>query len=310
MPSTLSVVVPNYNHAAYLPRALDAVLSQSFAPQEVLVIDDGSTDDSLDVIASYVRRDSRVRMIRNSANRGVIWTFNRGMQLAQGDYVYGAGADDQVLPEFFSRAMRLAAENPQAGLVCGFPSHVVVDERGRETFHVERMDWSDRPCFLSPRDLAARFLAGNADGTVSRVYSPSAICKRSSLLAAGGYLTELRWISDWFVNHVIALREGIGFIPDTLALFYKRPGGYSQPARDDDSGRGTGCPEVNHYLLQLLRSPAYRDVLTPFLASGLVTPSPVVRRYMQAELEEAQQYVAGLAGALSRSEDRGVKTVS
>lgn len=294
MSPTLSVIVPNYNHAAYLPRALDALLSQSFSPTEALVIDDGSTDDSLAVIERYAQRDPRVRPVRNEANRGVIWSFNRGMKLAHGEYVYGGGADDHVLPEFFSRGMRLLAEHPQAGLVCGFPSHVVVDEAGGETFFRERLDWSDRPCFLSPDQLVAAFLAGNADGTVSRIYSPATICKRSSLLAAGGYLPELRWICDWFVNHVIAFREGICFIPDTLALFYKRPGGYSQPARSDDSGRGTGCPEVNHYLLQLLRTPTYRDVLRPFLASGLVTPSTVVERYMQAELEDARQYARSL----------------
>lgn len=294
MSPTLSVILPNYNHAAYLPRALDAVLAQSFQPHEIVVIDDGSNDDSLAVIETYLRRDRRIRLVQNHANRGVIWSFNRGMQLAQGDYVYGAGADDQVLPEFFARGMELLTLHPTAGLVCGFPSHVVVDESGRETFEREPLDWSDRPCSLSPRELVARFLAGNAQGTVSRIYSPSTICRRSSLLSVGGYLPELRWIADWFVNHVIAFREGICFIPDTLALFYKRPGAYSQPARDDDTGSGTGCPEMNHYLLQLLRSPAYRDVLTPFLASGLVTPSPVVLRHMQTELAEARQYARSL----------------
>lgn len=301
MSPTLSVIVPNYNHAAHLPRALEAVLGQSHSPCEVLVIDDGSTDHSRDVIAEYARRDRRVRMLANESNRGVIWTFNRGVNLAQGDYVYGAGADDQVLSEFFARSMELLTAHPQAGLCCGFPSHVVVDAAGRETFYPERVDWSPAPVYLSPRDLVRRFRVGNASGAVSRIYSPSAIFRRESFLAAGGYLPELRWLCDWFVNHTIAFREGICFIPDTLCLFYKRPGGYSQPARDDGSGRGTGCPEMNHYLLQLLRGPVFGDVLPSFLASGLVSPSPVMLRHMQAELAEAERFGHSLDAACERA---------
>ncbi|HZV78570.1 MAG TPA: glycosyltransferase family A protein, partial [Candidatus Binatus sp.] len=66
----LSVILPNYNHGALLPRSLGALIQQSLPPHEILVIDDGSTDNSVAVIEAYGRRSDRIRLIRHMANRG------------------------------------------------------------------------------------------------------------------------------------------------------------------------------------------------------------------------------------------------
>jgi hypothetical protein len=90
---TLSVVISNYNHARYLPVALQAVLSQSCRPMEVIVIDDCSTDNSVEVIEEFVRRDPIIRLYRNEQNQGVIFSTNRGLGLATLDrldrHLYG-----------------------------------------------------------------------------------------------------------------------------------------------------------------------------------------------------------------------------
>ena len=78
---TLSVVVTNYNHARYLPTALRCILGQSVQPLEVLVIDDGSTDNSIVVIEEIARREPLVNLLPNERNRGVAYTFNRGLAL-------------------------------------------------------------------------------------------------------------------------------------------------------------------------------------------------------------------------------------
>lgn len=74
----LSVVVPNYNHAQYLPEALNAILNQSCRPMEVIVIDDCSTDNSVEVIEAFIRMDPIIRLYRNERNRGVNFSMNRG----------------------------------------------------------------------------------------------------------------------------------------------------------------------------------------------------------------------------------------
>lgn len=92
----LSVVIPNFNHAQYLPRCLEAILAQSVQPQKFLVIDDASTDDSIQVIESYAHRFPHLRLVRNERNQGVTPTINRELQVAMDDFVcFGA---DGLLP--------------------------------------------------------------------------------------------------------------------------------------------------------------------------------------------------------------------
>ena len=75
----LSVVLPNYNHAQYLPRALDALLTQERPPDEIIVIDDCSIDGSRDIVARYAAKNPSIRLLLNDANVGVIPTLSRGL---------------------------------------------------------------------------------------------------------------------------------------------------------------------------------------------------------------------------------------
>src|SRR5262249_38383972 len=112
----LSVVLPNYNHAEYLPRALDALLSQAQPPDEIIVVDDCSTDGSRDIVAGYAVRHRSIRLIHNEKNVGVIPTLSRGLGEARGQFVYFGAADDFVLPGFFAAAISTLQSHPQAGL--------------------------------------------------------------------------------------------------------------------------------------------------------------------------------------------------
>ena len=90
MAPTLSVVLPNYNHAKFIGRALAALLGQERAADEIIVIDDGSTDDSVAVIERIAATAPAIRLLRNPNNVGVIPTLQRGLEAARGKYVYFA----------------------------------------------------------------------------------------------------------------------------------------------------------------------------------------------------------------------------
>src|SRR5882762_4010768 len=113
---SLSVVVLNYNHAEYLPRSLGAILGQSVQPLEILVMDDASTDNSIEVIENLGRQHPHIRLHRNERNLGVVPNINRGIDLAMGDYVLSAAADDELVPGFFEKSLRVLAQHPQAAL--------------------------------------------------------------------------------------------------------------------------------------------------------------------------------------------------
>ena len=116
---TLSIVVPNYNHGHYLPACLDSILSQSWQPDELMVIDDCSTDNSVEIIEGYQKRYPQIRLHRNERNRGCLWNLNWGMEQATGDFIYFPGADDVLLPGLFEKSMKILAEHPEAGACCG-----------------------------------------------------------------------------------------------------------------------------------------------------------------------------------------------
>jgi glycosyltransferase involved in cell wall biosynthesis len=103
----------------FIGRALAALLGQERAADEVVVIDDGSTDDSVAVIERIAAATPAIRMLRNPNNIGVISTLQRGLEAARGKYVYFAASDDWIFPGcFFALALRRLEADPDVGLFC------------------------------------------------------------------------------------------------------------------------------------------------------------------------------------------------
>ncbi len=277
----LSVIIPNYNHAQYLPQCLEAMLAQSIQPQEILVIDDASTDNSVEVIEDYAARHPRVRLVRNERNQGVLPNINRGLNAATADYVYFAAADDFILPGFFEKSLRLLAEHPQAGLSC-----TISEWREPSTGlnpHIG-VAMGEHPCLLTPTDLVKLERSGRL-----HIASNSVIYRRTALFNIGGFRPELKWHTDWFALHTLAFRHGVCFVPELLAIFVLHSAGYS--AANPEKQRAHA--EVLRCLLQFLEQPEMDDVTPLIRDSGalfvfglpmlrLVLQSPRHRSYLNA----------------------------
>lgn len=95
----VSVCIPAYNYARFLPQAIESVLSQSFGDFELLVIDDGSTDDTRDVVAGYAARDGRIVFRANPVNRGMVPNWNLCLRESRGEYVKFLFADDFLVSQ-------------------------------------------------------------------------------------------------------------------------------------------------------------------------------------------------------------------
>lgn len=248
---TLSVVMPNYNHARFLPEALRAILAQSYRPLEVIVIDDGSTDNSVEVIEDFAHEDPLVRLYRNDQNRGPLFSGNRGLEMASGEYVYGAAADDKVLPGFFEKSMSLLARYPQAGL-CSTLSRLI-DETGKDKGIVQTPIISKQEFFLSPEE-ALQTLRQHGSWTMGN----TSIYRRQALIEAGGFIPELGPFCDGFIQQVIALRYGACFIPEPLAAWRRMETGYAST-----TGANTERSlEIRQHAGRLMRS-TYSDLFPP-----------------------------------------------
>ncbi|MGA1823342.1 MAG: glycosyltransferase family 2 protein [bacterium] len=217
--SELSVVMPNYNHGCYLPEALDAILAQSYQPSEVILIDDNSTDNSLQIMQDYSVKNPILHVYRNEENKGLIYSINRGLCLASGTYIYFAAADDRVLPEFFQKSMDLLKEYPEAG-VCSTLVRLI-DESGKDKGLGKSPIFSHKPCFIPPSKVSRILLEyGYWNLGVTSIF------RRQALREIGGFAAELHSSCDIFTGMVVALRYGGCFIPEALAQWRIMPTGY------------------------------------------------------------------------------------
>lgn len=110
----VSVVMPVYNAVAFLKAAIESVLAQSYPHFELLLINDGSTDGSLQVMQSF--SDNRIHILNNDGNKGLIYSLNRGVAEAKGQYIARMDADDICLPQRFERQVAFLEVNRQVDL--------------------------------------------------------------------------------------------------------------------------------------------------------------------------------------------------
>lgn len=102
MNNLISVIVPAYNIAPWLSRCLDSILAQTYKNLEIIVIDDGSTDGTSQIIDEYVKKDSRIVAIHQK-NAGLVAVRNRGIEIAKGDWIGFVDGDDAIDLDMYAR---------------------------------------------------------------------------------------------------------------------------------------------------------------------------------------------------------------
>lgn len=126
-PPRVTVFIPAYNREAYIRPAVESVLAQTFGDLECLVVDDGSSDRTSEVAASF--GDARVRVVRNDTNLGIPKTRNRGIDLAKGQLVALLDSDDAALPDRIATQVDFLDANPEVPAVGSWAR--AIDEAGR-----------------------------------------------------------------------------------------------------------------------------------------------------------------------------------
>jgi glycosyltransferase involved in cell wall biosynthesis len=200
-PVRVSAVTPVYNRAAYLAEALDSALAQAWDGLEVVVVDDGSTDATPDVLARY---GDRIRTHRQP-NAGQSAAWNRCLEMARGEYVAFLDSDDAWLPGKLARQVPLLDADRGAALL--YAGVVYVDGKGAPLPNARGAKRTPSGEVL--RDL----LADNFMRT------PTVIARREALLAAGGFRPELSHGNDWDMWLRIATRARVILDPVPSARY-------------------------------------------------------------------------------------------
>ena len=114
----ISVIIPAYNVADWLERCLDSILAQTYEKLEILVIDDGSTDKTPEIIDRYAEKDHRI-VAFHQTNRGLAETRDRGIREASGEYIGFVDGDDEIIPEMYERLLKNAIQYEAQISQCG-----------------------------------------------------------------------------------------------------------------------------------------------------------------------------------------------
>lgn len=201
----VSVILPTYNRAAYLPRSIGSVLGQSFADFELVVVDDGSSDDTREVVSRFA--DSRIRYVPRERNGGVAAARNTGVQAARGRYLAFQDSDDEWLLEKLERQMALLAPDDESSMcVCGLMRLL-----GTRTY--QRVHGYPRAASDWARGLDHTGVLGSA---VS--YTQTWLVPRRSVVEAGGFNESLRIWDDWELLIRLSTRLNIRLIQEPLVL--------------------------------------------------------------------------------------------
>ncbi len=218
--SGLTVLLPNYNDAEYLAEALESVVGQDLPADEILVVDDGSTDGSRPIIERYAARYPNVRPTYFETNRGANAAVDHLMSRATGEFLFPIGADDRALPGFFRKAVGLLRRWPEAALATGLCR--TIGEDGRPIPTKVRGVIRSEAGFVTPAEAKRRmvwhgpWISGNA-----------VVYRRDMLEAAGGFRRELGPYCDGFIQEVLTMRRGSCFIPEYLTCWRWAPRNYS-----------------------------------------------------------------------------------
>lgn len=208
----ISVLVTNYNHAQFLGECLQAILSQSVAAKEIIVIDDASTDNSISIIKEFQKKYPSVILLQSPKNQGPARAMNQAIQAATGEYVVLAAADDKLLPGFFEKAIQAFETYPNAGICCSEPTFFDATNP-LKSWRVP-ISFEKNPAFFSATSISKQLL-------LSPLWFPThaSLYRRSLLLQYSGLNDGLKHICDWYLNCKIALTHGIIYVPESFGAF-------------------------------------------------------------------------------------------
>jgi GT2 family glycosyltransferase len=238
----VSVVVPTFNRAYCLGRTLESALSQSHRELEVVVVDDGSSDGTADLVAAFGARDARVRYVRQD-NAGVAAARNHGFRMVRGAYVALLDSDDLWRPWKIEMQVTCLETLPEAGMVWTEMEAIDTDGRVLCPRYIRSM-YSAYRFFPRPEDLfatsqpvssvapglatvagAARVYLGNAYPAIvlgNLVHTSTVLLRRERLERVGGFDEALRYAGEDHDFHLRTCREGpVAFI-DLPTMSYQR----------------------------------------------------------------------------------------
>lgn len=297
-PAPVTVIVPVYNHAPFLRQRLDGILGQSYRDIEVIILDDASTDESLDIASTYTN-DPRVRLIRNDANSGSPFgQWKKGIELAKGEFLWIAEGDDDCHPDFLRELLPLLRD-PDVAMA--YADSTLVDELGQplgsyqayyESLDIShwKMDW---------------MLPGSAEvdmglGVKNTIPNVSAVLFRTRHIRSEmlDEITGMHFSGDWYLYVQLARHHRIAFRGKALNIHRKHAATLTRQFNQSEEHRQTLLDEARQIHDYVIRhfplSPAFRQKLAHYLAEQIGALFPGIQPHEQDRHYPVSQRLAAV----------------
>ena len=206
---TISVIIPNYNYECYLDQRIQSVLNQTYQDFEVIILDDCSTDNSLEIINKYKNNPHISQIVINDVNSGSTFKqWNKGLHLAKGDIIWIAESDDYCTTDMLEQLV--SAYNKKKGNVFAYSSSVEVDESGRPYYFgkLGNNQYFSGKYYLR-HYLSLGCIVGNASSAIfSKEAALSISEKYMTIPAAGDYLF---WVELAAKGHIAIVNQNLNY---------------------------------------------------------------------------------------------------
>jgi glycosyltransferase involved in cell wall biosynthesis len=222
---TVSVIVPNYNHAPYLQQRIESILNQTYQDFELILLDDCSTDNSREILERYRAHPKVAHLVFNDENSGSTFRqWDKGIRLATGDYIWIAESDDWAESEFLKTMMDAAEKHPDAGLF--FTASQLVDGNNTVTYRNDAGNSGEVILHHGKTIIRKQFALFNTIWNASMmVFQKKYYPEKSIRLFA-----DMHYCGDWFFYVLLAEQTDVVEIKRTLNYFRIHPQNVSTQA--------------------------------------------------------------------------------
>jgi len=197
----LSIVMPVYNSASYVAEAIESVLSQTFTNFELIIINDASTDGSTELLETF--KDDRLRIFTNDDNKGIVFSRNRGLNEARGNFIAQFDSDDIARHDKFEKQLDFLKQNPDFGMVGSWVR--MIDNEGKLMAQTWKLP-------AKPHLIPAIMLFRN-------YFVQSTVVVRKEALPTGGYKSGYDVVEDYKMWIEIAQNNKVWNLPEYLVNY-------------------------------------------------------------------------------------------
>lgn len=215
----VSVILPNYNHAAYLKQRIDSILNQTFQDFELIILDDHSTDNSRAVIERYKGNVRISHIVFNDANSGSTFKqWTKGIALAKGELIWIAESDDFSDHRFLEMLISRFVNRPDIGLV--YSQSWVADKYGKKMYMVSNwLNLIDNSRWARDYENSGNLECADYLITQNIIFNASAVIFRKGLFLEAYEETSLKLMGDWLLWFNLLMKSDLAYISEPLNFF-------------------------------------------------------------------------------------------